>query len=94
MKNISLKIAAISSIIAWAAGIIINAAFSVVPEISISNSQVNWITSLLLIFLVRIGEDMYNRKEHRTNGFVLDASILIINLILDTLTSIPLFLQN
>ncbi|MDF1697404.1 MAG: hypothetical protein P1U56_16290 [Saprospiraceae bacterium] len=93
MKNISKRIV-ISEIINWTMRVIVSASFSIVTDIANSTIIEKWIIYLILISLTIIGEYIYDRKGHSTNKFILGIGMVILQLILDALPSLSLFLQN
>lgn len=93
MKNIHTKSVFISAVIVWVLGVTTFVASYFVPFMSDHDLQANWVLSLALIPSATLGAHIYYRKGHRTNGFILGASMFLVTIILDALITVPVFLM-
>ena len=92
MKNIQIKSIFISAVIVWTIGVAAFAASYFVPLMSDADLQANWVLSLTLIPSAALGAHIYYRNGHKTNGFVLGASMFLVTMILDALITVPVFI--
>lgn len=92
MKNIQIKNIFISAVIVWTIGLTAFVASYFVPLMSDADLQANWVLSLTLIPSAALGAHIYYRNGHKTNGFVLGASMFLVTMILDALITVPVFI--
>lgn len=92
MKNIQIKSIFISAVIVWTIGVTAFVASYFVPLMSDADLQANWVLSLTLIPSAALGAHIYYRNGHKTNGFVLGASMFLVTMILDALITVPVFI--
>lgn len=93
MKEINLKSVIISASIAWTLAVIAFFASYFVPVMSDPDLQANWVLSIAIIPSTLVGAHIYYRKGHRTNGFVLGASMFLVAMILDALITVPFLIM-
>jgi hypothetical protein len=92
MKNIQIKSIFISAVIVWTIGVTAFVASYFVPLMSDADLQANWVLSLTLIPSAALGAHIYYRNGHKTNGFVLGASMFLVTMILDALITVPVLI--
>jgi len=93
MKEINIKSAIISASIIWTLAVIAFVASYFVPVMSDPDLQANWVLSIALIPSALIGAHIYYRKGHKTNGFILGASMFLVAMILDAMITVPLLIM-
>jgi len=93
MKNINIKSAIFSAVIVWTLAVIAFVASYLVPIMLDPDLQANWVLSIALIPSALIGAHIYYRKGHKTNGFVLGASMFLVAMLLDALITVPVFIM-
>ncbi len=93
MKNINIKSVIISACIIWTLAVAAFVASYFVPIMSDPDLQANWVLSIALIPSALLGAHIYYRKGHKTNGFVLGASMFLVAMILDTIITVPFLIM-
>lgn len=93
MKDINIKSAIISASIIWTLAVIAFVASYFVPVMSDPDLQANWVLSMALVPSALIGAHIYYRKGHKTNGFVLGASMFLVAMFLDAIITVPFLIM-
>ena len=93
MKKINIKSAIISAGIVWILAVLAFVASYFIPVMSDPDLQANWVLSIALIPSALIGAHIYYRKGHKTNRFVLGASMFLVAMILDAAITVPFLIM-
>ena len=93
MNTIHWKSIAISTLIVWSLGVTAFVASYFVPVLENPDEQANWVLSLALIPAALLGAHIYYRKGHKTNGFLLGATMFLITIFLDAAITVPVFIM-
>lgn len=89
MKEINIKSVIVSASIVWTLAVIAFVASYFLPVMSDPDLQANWVLSVALIPSALIGAHIYYRKGHKTNGFILGASMFLVAMIFDAIITVP-----
>ena len=92
MKNLHLKSAAISTVIAYVLGVASFISSFFVPILSDPELQANLVLMISIIPAAAFGAYLYYRKGHQTPGFVLGAAMFFGTMLLDALITVPVFI--
>lgn len=91
MKKLDLKSAVLSTIIIYVLGVSAFVGSHFVPIMSDAARQANWVLMVAIIPAALFGAQLYYKKGHDTNGFLLGACFFLLTIILDALITVPLF---
>ena len=92
MKNLNVKNLSIAGITAYILGVSAFLGSFLVPVIPDPEVQANLVLAIAIIPAAMLGARFYYRQGHKTNGFVLGASMFTIAMILDALITVPVFI--
>ena len=93
MKKINFKSVIISATIVWVLGVLAFVASYFFPIIEDPDLQANWVLSIALIPAAFLGAHIYYRKGHKTNGFLLGISMLLVAMLLDAIFTVPFIIM-
>ena len=92
MKNLNFKDAVISAIIIYVLGVTAFTSSFLLPILPDATFQANVFLMIAIIPAALLGEHIYYRKDHHTNGFLLGTFLFLIAMLLDALITVPLFI--
>ena len=93
MKNLHLKSAAISAVLAYVLGVAAFISSFFVSILSDPELQANLVLMFAIIPAAAFGAHIYYRKGHQTHGLVLGMAMFFGTMILDALITVPIFIM-